>query len=1238
MSKYTEITQKLRTIEQGRFQILCTEYLKYNVGGIVHSPGTVDGKEKTKTGHPDVYLRQDDGKYVLGECTTKDDLVIADFYAKLEQDLKACLDFDKLEIGQDKIDSIYLCCNSSVDVAVTERLEALTRPHSIRLKIIGLHELALHFSSAGKVFAKDFLSIAFQTGQVLTKSQFLAQYQKKNLSTPLDNPILGRENELAMLAEQLILHDLILVNGPAGVGKSRLVMEAMDIFIASNPDFIPYYIFPKSSEITDDLATFLKPEQSYILLIDDANGQLDNLIKVLEKIIESEMRLKVVVTVRDYAKDDVIRKCGNMAIKGFVLRKLSNDYIKEIISREPFSIKQWDLADRIVQISDGNPRIAIMAAEIMRSDPQVSLLSDVTRIYDAYFDNILSEVEIFKHKTTRQVLGIISFFYSIDTSMAEEQALIVSFGLDVDEFIACCEQLEELEIVEIYDGSVVRISEQVIATYFFYDSFFRNVVLDFSTLLAHCYQHNIYRLKDSIIPSINAFGANKIIDKKYADWLSFWNVIKSNRESAISFMRVFGRYFSDLCFTWIGSLIHPDGQGRNDNEIFDYETLVRPERNGETDEIINLLETFYNEAEEKFQTAVYLGFDYASGNSKTLAILIDKLRTGLHLTKSEIGKGLPKIAFVYQYLTEKAKSNVNYKVALYLIMDHAILRSSWRTELYHHIDDKYVLKETIKLFRNKLLQDYLDDYHQMKSFIFSLLLDYIWEKRDLRYPEIDEDFTNISQIITKFMHPDNFGACYFVNKYATLIANKSTSLQDESKMLLEKFKSPTYNLYSLLSMKYRLSDENMTWEEFYEYKSKKITGNISITSLDNFKEIYNELVTIMSFRKYRGNIGDGVAILLRSVLANEIDLGLNCLEYYLKNGNIVLLNGSSVLAPIFANGVDVTKRFYGLIQFYSFDNKNEWINSFFTFLPDGFVDDYWIDQLKDFYSLHSGPIDIYSSYYTKYETYKQGSKAGILAALSNNRKHNDGFVYKLAHNFFLESPELLENQMELCHEVYLQQENMPANYDPDGRELMVLLTKDSSFFDKYFDWLTDTDRKRYINDRKILSRIWDLDLSADIVYKSLMKIARIRPYSRSEHLACMFFYALKEEHHEKAYGVLQKLIKDFPSDKTIVNMVIDTARNSFTQFYMPIIQLIISENSDLKFFEELQFHNNHFSTTSGEIWSEKKSEELKEIKSAILAMPTHYKYFGHKNYLDERIIAEDQYTARQKKYIFRGFW
>lgn len=1236
MSKYTEITQKLRTIEQGRFQLLCIEYLKYNVGGIVHSPGTVDGKEKTKTGHPDIYLKQDDGKYVLGECTTKDDLNTADFYAKLESDLKACLDFDKLEIAQEKVNSIYLCCNSSVEASLMESLESFTKPFGIRLEIIGLHELALHFSSSGKVFAKDFLGIAYQTGQVLTKAQFLAQYQKKNLSTPLDNPILGRTSELTTLAEHLNLHDLILVNGPAGVGKSRLVMEAMDIFVASNPDFTPYYIFPKSSEITDDLATFLKPEKSYILLIDDANRQLDNLIKVLEKIIESDMRLKVVITVRDYAKDEVVRQCGKMHINGFILRKLSDEYIREIISQKPFSIKKWEVINRIVQISDGNPRLAIMAAEIMRSDPEVGLLSDVTRIYDAYFDNILSDIEVFKHKHTKQVLGIVAFFYTIDTSEVLEQDIITSFGLKVDEFIERCEQLEELEIIEIYDGSVVRISEQVIATYFFYDSFFRSTVLDFSILLAHCYQHNIYRLKDSVIPSINAFGEDNIFRAKQSEWLSFWNVIKYNREIAISFMRIFGKYFSDLFFTWISSFAPKTAA--SEKSIFNYQDLIRPKSNHQTDEILNLLEIFFVESEVKFQTAVYLSFEYAEGNPDTLAILIDKLKTGLHINKAEIVKELPKIAFVYDFLAAKAQSDQNYKTALYLIMDSAILRVSWRTELYHRIDDKYVLKDILKTFRAKLLQDYLDDYQAQKPFVLSLLLDYVWEKRELKYPEIDEDFQLIVQLIEKSMQPSDFSECYFANKYASLIAQRGSALQDESKTILEKFKSPTYDLYSLLSMKYHLTKEGTTWEEFHEQKTREISTNISIQSLDDFIKIHNELAIIIDFRKYRSDIGDGVSILMRSILLQDINLGLECLAYFLQKGNIVLLSGASVLGPIFRNTREIADSFYVLINQYDYQNKNEWINSFFLFLPEEQIDNQRIDQLVGFYGSHPGPIDIHSSHYAMYEYYSPGTKARILGVLHDNRKSNEKFTYKLSHNFFQESPELLHANFDLCKEVYFQQEDMPGSYDHDGKELMILLEKDKLFFDNYFDWFIDVKNKLYVNENKVLSRIWALDSSAEIVYQSLLKIEKIRPYSRSEHLGCIFFYSIREEYHENAYAVLQRLIKDYPGNRTVLNMVIDTARNSFSQFHMSLIQLIVLENDDLTLFKKLQFHNNHFSTSTGEIWSERKSKEIKEIKTAILAMPTHYKYFGHKNYLDERIAAEDRNTANEKKYIFRGFW
>ena len=1236
MSKHTEITQKLAAMEQGRFQLVCIEYLKYNVGGNIHSPGTVDGKEKTKKGHPDIYLIQDDGKYVLGECTTKENLKTADFNAKLEADLKACLDFEKLKLPQEKIHSIYLCCNTSVETGISEQLQSITNVYNIALKIIGLHELAIYFSGAGKVFAKDFMGIAFQTGQVLTKEEFLKQYHKKNLSTPLDNPIIGREYELSALAEQLNNHDVIIVNGQSGVGKSRLVMEAMELFIESNKEYIPYYIFPKSSEISDDLSTFLKPDASYILLIDDANRQLDNLVKILEKIIESEVTLKVIITVRDYAKDEVITKCGNVETIGFILRKLSNESIKNIISLEPFLITDWDVKNRIVQISDGNPRLAIMAARIMSADPDVNLLSDVTRIYDAYFENILSDNEIFRKKITRQVLGIISFFYSIDTSIAQERKIIKSFGLDVDEFIECAEQLEELEITEIFDGSVVRISEQVIATYFFYDCFFRKPALDFRFLLENCYDKNIYRLKEATLSSINTFGEENIIVKKYPDWMFFWDVIKCNEEIAMSFMKVLGRYFPHLFFTWISSFANPNEI--NDEVAYTYESLVKPTHNNQNNEILNLLEIFYNAPKEQFQTAVYLSFEYAGSNPETLAILIDKLKTNLYVTKSETSKQLENIKFVHQLLSEKEKSAVKFRKALFLIMDHVILRVSWNSKMLDQIDNKYDFREFLKTFRADLLKAYLDDYEKQMLFVMSLLLNYVWEKRELKCSEIEGDFGTISVIIEKFMDSGRFVECYFVNKYIHIVRQKTNSFEVQLKTFEKKFKSPTYELYKVLSMQYRFSNEGSTWKDFDQQKNEIILKKVIIKSFDDFKNIHNQLVEITNFTDFRSNVLDGVNKLLINILSQNVELGLKCLEYYLQNGNVVFLGGSPIIMSVFSKGRFVSEQFYQIIKKYDFIYQSEWIHTFLLYQPEELIDDQRIEQLTEFYNTSQEPLEIYAEHYNNYEAYRPGTKVRFLNALYQNKKNNKAFDYKLEQNFFLKSEELLRSNFELCQDMYFQQEKRAGSFDRDGKELILFVKRDRLFLERYINWLIKTERNAYINANKVLSGIWEITDAETMVYHSLLKIASVPAFASTEHLSCIFFSSIREEHHKIAFEVLKKIIRDFPDNKDVLNMVIDTCRNSFKQFHMLLIQEIIIQNDDIRLFMKLKFHNNHFSSSGGEIWSEYKSKELKNIKEAILSMRSHYRYFKHKNYLDERIDQEDRHTAHDKKYMFRGFW
>ncbi|HEX8334670.1 MAG TPA: hypothetical protein VF622_18745, partial [Segetibacter sp.] len=65
MSKYTLITAKLKIVNEARFQLICNNYLAREYNADLKSPGTVVGKEKTRKGKPDAYIRFDDGSYLL---------------------------------------------------------------------------------------------------------------------------------------------------------------------------------------------------------------------------------------------------------------------------------------------------------------------------------------------------------------------------------------------------------------------------------------------------------------------------------------------------------------------------------------------------------------------------------------------------------------------------------------------------------------------------------------------------------------------------------------------------------------------------------------------------------------------------------------------------------------------------------------------------------------------------------------------------------------------------------------------------------------------------------------------------------------------------------------------------------------------------------------------------------------------------------------------------------------------
>ena len=102
-----------------------------------------------------------------------------------------------------------------------------------------------------------------------------------------------------------------------------------------------------------------------------------------------------------------------------------NDFYHKINS-DSFEIRNPKYQKRIVEISDGNARLAVMAAKLAKQKQEDFLLGDVSDLYDSYFQTFIKVFNIFGNKTIIITLGIISFFFTIDRSNKEFIETILS--------------------------------------------------------------------------------------------------------------------------------------------------------------------------------------------------------------------------------------------------------------------------------------------------------------------------------------------------------------------------------------------------------------------------------------------------------------------------------------------------------------------------------------------------------------------------------------------------------------------------------------------------------------------------------------------------------------------------------------------------------------------------------------------------------------------------------------------
>lgn len=1118
MSKLTDIKQRIRQLEGGAFEDLCNAYL-YKLGyENITSLGTKPGTLKTTKGIPDTYFIDSGEKYVFVMYTTQDH----NLYKKIFEDICDCLKPEKTGIEIVNISEIIYCHNSSkLSAGNRKKLYDFCAEKGILLQLHGIDRIASKIYTQFHGISRDFLGIPISTEQIFEVDEFISTYDSNGMASPLSTIFQFREKEVSEVLEKIDTSKVVVITGPAGVGKTRLALECCQKY-ASDNEYRLFCIRSNRLPIYEDLKVYLDTPNNYLLLIDDGNeiSGLQHILQYLTKYNQG-YNVKIVVTVRDYAKLSIIQIIQNFYNPAIcTINTFSDDEIKKLLEKN-LKIVNTAFLEKIIRIAEGNARLAIMAGKLAIKEQSFNSIKDASQLYEGYYEKIVQNNILEQNRDLCSAAGIIAFLTAINLEYLDNLIpLLKQLNISKSDFVKCVFQLHDLELVDIYSDKAVKISDQSLGNYLLLYVFIKKRIIPLSTMIKVCFRNYRSRVIDSVNTLANIFASEDMYQQLEQDVSTVWDDLKNTKDPTFrEFVKVFYRIRPTETFLIIKEKIDKLPQGSLDFSSIDFEK--ERQNHSVNDDILRILGGF--------------------SDSRDLPIALDLLFMYYKKTPQKFMKfyhtivdsfGVRKKSHHYDYWTqvqlvnkfiehadELIKIDVNF---LFVKVSSELLKLKFthteagrkNTILMYQIPVK--LSDGSKKYReliwNCLFELYCkDQLYRME--IERIIEDYGWFITD----EVEKELVLFdSQFIFRF-----FDHCFSPNKLSHCIIAKKVMDHliridlDATSDLSDYLNNSDFLIYKTLKGELRLKE--FDFEKRQELKKAAIQellldcSEVKIQKIIKICSIYQE-----SGRKNTWDLGNGLHYVFHQLALNK-KLFIYAVNIYLSHNTPINLYPDPIVNKLFELvGIEET---YKIINDNQFDQKNTWKFSFFKNLP--VVSKRMVQELYDF--LSEDDRNITSSPYRGIEflnKYRKVDndiyvKAGriILSKYKNSR-----FMFSMYfHPAFSpyghgSDPNLLwecfSNDLNLLREIYLKLITYDKNTDSDGQYLIYFVQKEITFIDEFIEVTLKKDNSVLPDDAaKRLSAIWNSDMYmqyANYIFNLLYNNEDLNKWGIETYIAYLF--------------------------------------------------------------------------------------------------------------------------------------
>ena len=1060
MSKLTDIKNRIDQLDGGAFQNLCDAYLSYRGYGAGYSLGMNTGTDKTAKGNPDTYFMTTNGKYVFVMYTTQK----TNFVDKVFEDLNKCFDSSKTGLAPDDVVEVVYCHTyGRLSPGEHQSLSKYCESRGSVLTLIGLDELGNDLYRKYPRLAKDFLGIGVDTGQITTLEEFVRNHDSNKLSAPLNTPFLFRDNEIKDAKEKLESTDILIISGPAGVGKTRLALQLCEQ-VSKEEGYEVICIRSNGLELYEDLVTTFEEGKNYLIFIDDAN-ELTGLHFVLSYLSKEGSRAihikKMVISVRDYARHQVVQQVLDVEKKPEILRvgSLKDDDIRELM-KSVYGITNPRYLDRIANIADGNARLAMLAGKVASEANTLDSIRDATELYENYYGK---QIRIIADSETGIVsAGIMAFFQKIHLEKMERFATIFDLTkLTEDQFCADLRNLHDKELVDLCQDKAARISDQSFSNYLIKYVFVDKKVIPLSQMIEICFFFNKERTIEACNILFNVFSEEQSRQYIEEQINVVWTHLENEKDKFLPFFKAFHMVRPTDTLLLLNSWI--DG---TESCKFDIDSVDFKKHDSEVsieDYIIRILCSFSDHEQ--------------LSEASELLLLYYQKRPDLirEVYAAFIAKfGVNKESHIHGYFTQQTavaqlcnlveKYPIKQNLKLFVAVAEQYLRLSFqRTEggrrntvtIYTM---PLIKSEVVLLYREKLIAQLLAIYQSGKfqMEIENFLYNYCREGgNDVDYEIITHELPIILKFI-ELLSPDRIYHCAIANHLLKVSQSSGCDCHERLKSFLESRKYLVYE--SLKENLYEMRD--LTYEQRIDAHKQRVQSLVKGYSLLDFcflLDVCKE--SIQTVDKDNQRLCAGLEYAIDS-FAEDQDMYLGIIEAYLDANTPYNVYPNKILSRLFAMMQPSEVKKY--IDKQDFTQKNSWEWAFYTELPLQYITSEWTNKLLAFFAappanLESSPLRPIDRI-KKYEIVDKDVLVHASKVICEHYSESP-FVFHLYFRMMLNPyhrddidilPCYLDN-LALLEEIYLKCIAYAKNDDSNGKVLADIVTWDPAFLYRYID-------------------------------------------------------------------------------------------------------------------------------------------------------------------------------------------